>query len=98
MKENGYINATKMCEYISEQTGSKKPFCNWTSNASAKELTNAVSSEVGILASELVNVISTGSKNLTVVRGTYVHPLLITHIAMWVKFVYFREINKSLVF
>jgi hypothetical protein len=28
-KSTGYINATKMCQSISEQTGSKKPFRHW---------------------------------------------------------------------
>ena len=37
MKKNGYINATKMCRDISEQTESKKEFRNWKENKSVRD-------------------------------------------------------------
>ena len=85
MKKNGYINATKMCQDISEETGSKKPYYNWKENKIAIELIEAVVSATGIPGAELSIIISTGSKKLTIIRGTYVHPKLIPHIASWVS-------------
>jgi len=81
MKENGYINATKMCQYISEQTGSKKTMMHWNENKLAGELNEAVSSYIGLSIDELTIQITGGQ--LTIIRGTYVHPYLIHHIASW---------------
>ena len=81
MKRNGYINATKMCEHISEQTGSKKPYFNWTKNQSANELIGEIETSQGYKRDELFKVI-TGGQNMEI-RGTYVHPDLIPHIACW---------------
>jgi hypothetical protein len=79
MKKNGYINATKMCQYISEQTGSKKKYNHWKENISARELINCVSTLSGIPDSALFIEPDIAVK----LRGTYVHPKLIPHIASW---------------
>ena len=81
MRKNGYINATKMCLDISKQNGSKKPFKHWRENKSADELINAVSLAVGIPTTELFKIVSGGS--ITEISGTFVHPKLILHVAMW---------------
>ena len=36
MKNNGYINATNLCDYIVEQTGSKKTYKHWNDNKNKK--------------------------------------------------------------
>jgi hypothetical protein len=79
MKKNGYINATKMCQDIAEQSGSKKEYRKWHENKSVDELINAVSDELHIPQKELFII----PKVENILRGTYVHPLIITHIAMW---------------
>ena len=83
MKKNGYINATKMCQDISEQTESKKEYRKWRENKSVDELLEEISSAGGIPPAELMIIISTGSRDLTIIRGTYVHPDMIPHIASW---------------
>lgn len=81
MKKDGYINATKLCGYISDEINVKKQFVDWNRTQQATELIEVVSNELNIPKKELMICI-TGGQN-TVIRGTYVHPLLITHIAMW---------------
>lgn len=81
MKKNGYINATKMCQDISEETGVKKPFYNWKENKTAMELIDAIMSSPGIPGDELFRVVKGGK--IEIIRGTYVHPDLIPHIASW---------------
>jgi hypothetical protein len=83
MKKNGYINATKMCQDISEETGSKKPFRNWKENKNANEILSNMSTELNITQKELMYVITTSAPKKAIICGTYVHPILITHIAMW---------------
>lgn len=83
MKENGYINATKLCQDAQNKTGSKKEFRHWKNNSYAKRIIAAIASDVNFLPSELFIEVNTGNKNLTIVRGTYVHPDLIPHIASW---------------
>ena len=81
MKENGYINATKLIAGDCTNNGNKK-FNDWSRGKNNKKLMNEISSFVGIPVNLLYNTISTGPNNL---RGTYVHPLLMTHIAYWVS-------------
>ena len=94
MKENGYINATKLCSDAMVQTGSKKPFKNWKANSNTKELIDVISSDIEISASELLIPITTSSKNLTIIRGTYSHPDLIPHIASWASVQFAVKVSK----
>lgn len=73
MKQNGYINATKLCK------DGEKEFFHWKENKTSKEFINALQSQLGI--SNWVYSVAGGK--ITKIRGTYVHPLLITHIAYW---------------
>ena len=87
MKKNGYINATKMCDYICEKTGSMKPFRNWIQNQYAKELVDASSISLGICKKDLFIKKQGGDVRNSKVNtfGTYVHPMLITHIVYWIS-------------
>ena len=73
----GYINATKLCA-----DGGRNMY-KWLENKGNKELIeyfeNSHPSEFGGMTKIL-----TGGQN-TDLRGTYVHPKLITHIASWVS-------------
>jgi KilA-N domain. len=44
MKENGYVNATKICSDANNETGSKKPIKNWCVNSNTKALLKEVAS------------------------------------------------------
>ena len=83
MKENKYINATKLC-------GKHKRFDNWLRNDDNKILINEVENELNISSPHLgtdekkAMIIVTGGKN-TEIRGTYVHDLLISHIIKWMN-------------
>ena len=93
MKENGYVNATKLCALANKQ------FKHWLENKSSKSLVEEVEKEisgVGNPTSELMSMImiTTGSKNETETRGTYVHPLLISHIASWCCPVFAIKVSK----
>ena len=70
MKENGYINATKIRNDAMKITGSKKPFKKWKINSNVNELMEEIYSSAGIPADELLITI-TGGK-ITEIRGTYV--------------------------
>ena len=85
MNKNGYINATKICSIAKTKNGQKKAFNHWKENTDSQQLLNKMSEELDIPKSELLILVNTGSKNLTIIRGTYVHPLLITHIAYWIS-------------
>ena len=75
---SGYINASKLC------SNGKKEFKNWSSNSGNKNLIKEFE--------ELSKNIFYSPKKYTyycsnhgVKRGTYVHPDLIPHIAMWIS-------------
>jgi hypothetical protein len=85
MNDNNYINATKLCNNAILLTNSKKPFKNWKTNANTNKIIHEISLLTNISMDDLMIYRTTGSKNLTEIRGTYVHPMLITHIAYWVS-------------
>lgn len=81
MKKNGYINATDLCKQAMKITRLQKPFGAWSRTDNASNLKEAASEESGLHIDDLLYTI-TGGKN-TDIRGTYVHRLLICHIASW---------------
>ena len=76
MRKNGYINATKLCAIV------KKKFKNWLQNKNSTDLINEASNFLGI-DKEFLIIKKMNVKNFT--RGSYVHPKLIPHIAMWMS-------------
>jgi len=85
---NGYINATKLC------VDGGKHMKAWLRNDNNKELIKSfeeiMKSSAQICAELLINNMA-GSYDL---RGTYVHPLLIPHIASWVSPSFAYKVSK----
>jgi hypothetical protein len=80
MKENGFLNVTKMCDECG------KSFFNWKKNKSSKDLIKCLLESLNLHSeNDILVIISTGSKHETYLRGTYAHPDLIIHIAMWLS-------------
>jgi hypothetical protein len=75
MIDNGYINATKLCEKVD------KEFRHWKENKSANEIIDELTKTSGIEKQKLM-IITTGNV-LGKIKGTYVHPDLIPQIASW---------------
>jgi len=80
MKKNGYINATKLCQEVAKQMGSKKKLKDFFGTNHNKEIVESVSLYTGIDVDDLKFLVQGGMKET---KGTYVHHLLITHIASW---------------
>ena len=77
--ENGYINATKLC------ADGGKLMKNWLRNDGNKELVEFFESRGSSHSLKMITIITSGSDKETILRGTYVHPKLIPHIAMWIS-------------
>lgn len=71
--DNGYINATKLCKMVG------KEFFHWKANSVSKELIKELSNHLNISENKLIESPNVDNN----LRGSYVHPLLITHIACW---------------
>jgi hypothetical protein len=87
-----YINATHLCGLATTKTGARKEYKHWKSNITTDELIKEVSASVGIPTDGLDNVITGGS--VTEIRGTYVHPDLIPHIACWASPKFAVKVSK----
>jgi len=92
MTKNRYINATKLCKEYS------KEFKHWKENKSNQELIieveNEISSADGIPTVENKSfIIINGGKN-QLIKGTYVHELLIPHIASWISSKFAVKVSK----
>ena len=74
MRDDGYINATKMCKAGGKLWG------NYFQNSTTKEFLEALSSRIGTPIPELV-VSKMGGNN----KGTWVHPKVAIHLANWVS-------------
>ena len=81
--ETGYINATKLCA-----DGGKR-FDNWIRNSGNKEMIDFFKQNLLEFEEVLINVTNYG-----VLRGTYVHPDLIPHIASWVSPAFAYKVSK----
>jgi hypothetical protein len=78
MRENGYINVTKLCKE------GNKAFIHWRETKTSKSFVNEVSSAIGISIADILITINGGNQTL-LTRGTYAHPELVPHIASWVS-------------
>lgn len=74
-KKDGYINATKLCK------DGGKELTNWNQNKTSASLIEEVQRSVGIPSHPLIEQVIQGPNDL---RGSYVHPKLIPHIASWI--------------
>jgi hypothetical protein len=89
IKENGYINATKVC------TSGGKHFYKWSSTDKSKEMVQDLEKILKDSGSEDTSalIIVKGGDN-PLVSGTYVHPDLIVHIASWVSTKFAFKVSK----
>lgn len=84
LKHNCFINANKLCKLYNDQNPGKpkKEFKHWNELKQSKDM---ISSLAKILTSENVITISINDTVSIDLRGTYVHPKLIPHIASWIS-------------
>ncbi len=75
-KKDGYVNATKLCK-----KGGKE-FFHWNSNEASKQMVNELLLITKLCKNKLIEKVL-GGNNL--IRGTYVHPFLVPHIATWIS-------------
>lgn len=97
MMENKYINATKLCgEY-------NKRFENWLRNDNSKILIDTVENELNNDRNGFDSYMSEPPKKATItllkgcvneLKGTYVHELLIPHIASWISPVFAIKVRN----
>lgn len=80
MKENGYINVTKMLKQISISLNKIKKIFDWKQTQSAQELLDAYEGAGGNISQP--SFIDLKDEN-NEIRGTYAHPDLVVHIASW---------------
>ncbi|AUV58832.1 hypothetical protein [Bandra megavirus] len=95
MRENGYVNATNLCKKCG------KDYKNWKRNDNSKELEKELikqlssgaheKSSAHYRAAEVTHTVKGGK--LTIIRGTYVHPKLIIHIASWCSTEYAMKVS-----
>ena len=94
MKKNGYINATKMCQDISDVINKKKQFVDWKRTQCATELLDELIDVTGIPVTSMTKVVQTSDPKMAIIRGTYVHPDLIPHIASWASPKFAVKVSK----
>lgn len=90
MKCNGFINVTKLCQLFAELggPGPKKQFKDWSRLQCYNDIMNAASARTGIAVNDLLYVKKGGRADIA---GTYIHPILILHIAIWASPVFSIE-------
>ncbi|BCS82505.1 putative KilA-N domain-containing protein [Cotonvirus japonicus] len=92
MDNNGYVNVTKLCNEAVTKNGKNKEFRQWKKTSEAKELMDEISKITKIPASKLLIQNLTSSENIT--RGSYAHPMLVTHIASWISPKFSARVNS----
>lgn len=82
---DGYFNATAMCK------ATAKKISHYFENSNTKAFLDELSSDAGIPASVLVQVIKGGEPHL---QGTWVHPHVAIHLAQWCSPKFAVQVNK----
>ena len=82
---DGYINATEMCR------AAGKLFGNYNQNKTTEEFLAALSSDIGIPISLLVQAVRGGPLEA---RGTWVHPQVAVHLAQWLSPQFAVQVSK----
>lgn len=83
MMKNGYVNATDLYKQGMQTIELKRTLNGWLRSANGTRLIKSASEHTGIPIGDIVCKISNG-KNVNV-YGTYVHQLLIFHLAAWIS-------------
>ncbi len=86
--ESGYINATKLC------TDGGKHMKKWLENAGNKDLIKYFEETFQSSAQIRSKLLITNMAGSYILRGTYVHPDLIPHIASWVSPAFAYKVSK----
>jgi KilA-N domain len=74
--KDGYINATAMCK------AANRPWSRYWDVKASKDFADALSSDLGIPISELIQSVSGGIPEM---QGTWVHPQVAIHLAQWLS-------------
>jgi hypothetical protein len=82
---DGYINATALCK------ASGKFFGNYNQMKTTEEFLSALSSDIGIPISGLVQSIKGGPPHL---QGTWIHPQVAIHFAQWLSPKFAVQVTK----
>ena len=90
MKENGYINASKMLKAISQEIGKERKMNKWKSLEHSPELIEEVEKKIQEggwqychPGQKAIIKLMNSNKEEIKIQGQYVHPDLIVHIASW---------------
>lgn len=97
MKENGYINATRLCSDISKIIGKDKRFRDWKRISTTQDYINVIDSDLKQQAMNLAGSIIENNKTPfeeNYLRGHYIHRYLITHLASWISPLYGLKVSK----
>ena len=95
MKKNSYVNASKLCKKYD------KEYKFWSRNENSNELINIVRKRIQqknlMVQKDTINkiddicdeihpiIIIKGGGDINKISGTYIHPLLIPHVASWIS-------------
>lgn len=83
--DDGYINATAMCKAVGKFMG------DYNRLSTTQAYLNELSSDMGIPASQLVQVLRPGGDGL---QGTWVHPQVAIHLAQWLSPKFAVQVSK----
>ena len=91
MKKNGYINATKLCSFATNKNNKPKKFKEWYRNNKSSDLVEEILKNSDETLELFIDISICGNNEM---RGTYVHPDLIPHIASWASPVFALKVSR----
>lgn len=71
---DGFVNATRMCH------GAKKEWSDYIRLNATKNFMQSLSTSIQVASAQLIKQVMTGPSHR---RGTWIHPLMATHLAYW---------------
>ena len=83
---DGYINATLLCQRAG------KSFSHYKARTQTTAFLDALSADIGMPISELVQIVKGGSGNLS--QGTWVHPQVAIHLGQWLSLDFAVKVSR----
>ena len=98
LKENGYINISKLCKYGLTKEGNTKEFSKWLDNNNSKELIDIINKELKVTRNSSIPI-----QNECLIKrldfandhkGYYVHKFIAIQVCQWISPLFALRISK----
>ncbi len=95
-RKDGYVNITNLAKALEKKEGKRRDIDNWLSNQRTQTTIEHLSLEIGKPVSKLIQIFRFRGRTEKY-QGTYVHPSLSIHCAVWLSDMLGPQVERWLI-